>query len=126
MPKRIVAINDDTIFLNLLHELLSEEGYEVELCKEGTNSYPTVRDLNPDAIILDIRMENPEAGWQLLEILKLDPTLTAKPIVVCSADVVQLREHAAFLESKGCAILAKPFDLDDLLSLLERLVGRPE
>lgn len=126
MAKRIVVINDDTTFLNLLHDLLSEEGYDAHLCKEGTASYPRVRALDPDAMILDIRMEHPDEGWQMLEILKLDPVLTAKPVIVCSADIPALQDRSAFLKTKGCEILPKPFDLDDLLTLLEQLVGGPE
>ncbi len=126
MAKRIVAINDDTTFLNLLHDLLSEEGYDTRLCKEGTSSYPEVRELDPDAIILDIRMESPDEGWQMLEILKLDRVLTTKPIIVCSADIPGLQERSTLLKTKGCEILPKPFNLDDLLTLLEQLVGGPE
>ena len=126
VAKRIVAINDDTVFLNLLHDLLTEEGYDTHLCKEGTASYERVKKLDPDAMILDIRMEHPDEGWQMLEILKLDPVLTTKPVIVCSADIPALQERSTFLKGKGCEILPKPFDLDDLLALLRQLVGGPE
>jgi len=126
VPKRIVAINDDTIFLELLRDLLSEEGYDAHLCKEGAEAYQRVRGLDPDGIILDVRMESPETGWKVLELLKLDPRLTAKPVIVCSADQAQLQDRAAYLESKGCYVLPKPFDLDDLLGLLQQTVGGPE
>ena len=126
MAKRIAAINDDTIFLELLHELLVEEGYEAQLFKEGEAAYQRVREFDPDGIILDIRMENPETGWHLLELFKLDRALSKKPIVVCSADLPQLQERALYLKSKGCEVLAKPFELDDLLVLLEQIVAGPE
>ena len=126
MAKRIVVINDDTAFLTLLQELLSDEGYETHLCREGANSYRQVLELNPDGIVLDIRMDSPETGWQVLEMLKLDPKLTKKPVIVCSADLPQLQERAVYLKSKGCDVLAKPFDLDDLLTLLRQTVGGPE
>lgn len=126
MAKRIVAINDDTTFLNLLHDLLTEEGYDAHLCKEGAGSYPEVRALDPDAIILDIRMDSPEEGWKVLELLKLDPQLTKKPVIVCSADIPSLQERSAFLRGKGVETLPKPFDLEELLTLIERLVGGPD
>lgn len=126
MAKRIVAIDDDTVFLNLLHDLLTEEGCDTHLCKEGTASYAEVKKLDPDAMILDIRMEHPDEGWQMLEILKLDPVLTTKPIIVCSADLPALQDRSTFLKGKHCEILPKPFNLDDLLTLLRQLVGGPE
>lgn len=122
MGQKIAAINDDTVFLDLLHELLSEEGYEVHLFKEANNAYERVRELKPDGIILDIRMDHPVTGWQVLELIKLDPALTNIPVVICSADLIALQERAVQLQSKGCEILPKPFDLDDLLGVLRRVV----
>lgn len=125
MAKRIAIINDDTAFLNLMHELLTDEGYEVQLFREANRAYEGVREMRPDAIVLDIRMESPATGWQVLELLKLDPVISATPVIVCSADVTALQERAAHLHSKGCEVLAKPFDLDDLLTMLRRLLQIP-
>jgi CheY-like chemotaxis protein len=125
MPKSIAVVNDDTVFLELMRELLDEEGYDAHCFNEGAHAYEKVRDLNPDAIVLDIRMEQPASGWQVLELLKLDPALTKKPIIVCSAAMNELQERATFLSSKGCMVLPKPFDLDDLLGLLQRSIGGP-
>ena len=124
MATRVAVINDDTAFLELMYELLLEEGYEAHCYKEGVAAYEQVRKLDPAAIILDVRMGSPETGWQVLELCKLDRTLSKKPIIVCSAAVSELQAHAPYLQSKGCMILAKPFDLDDLLVLLAQAVGR--
>ena len=122
MDQKIAAINDDTVFLDLLYELLTEEGYEVHVLKEANSAFERVRELKPDAIILDIRMDHPVSGWQVLELIKLEPALTNIPIVICSADLIALQERATHLQSKGCEILAKPFDLDDLLGVLRRIM----
>ena len=68
-------------------------------------------------------MGNDVAGWQLLEYYKLEPALTKTPIVVCSADIQALRDRSTHLQTKGCAILPKPFDLNDLLALLDKILG---
>lgn len=125
MAKRIAVINDDTAFLELMSTLLSEEGYEAHIFRESKSAYQEARELGPDAIILDIRMESPATGWQMLELFKLDPVLARVPIIVCSADITALQERAVHLQSKGCDLLPKPFDLDDLLNVLGRLVGPP-
>jgi CheY-like chemotaxis protein len=124
MTTRVAVINDDTAFLELMDELLLEEGYEAHCYKEGVAAYEQVRELDPDVIILDIRMGNPESGWQVLALFKLDRVLSKKPIIVCSAAVSELQAHAPYLQSKGCLMLAKPFDLDELLGLLAQAVGR--
>jgi len=113
---RIVVINDDTDFLSLMSELLSEvEGYEVQVCREGNNAYRFVKEQQPDLIILDIRIEGQELGWTILECLTLDPLTRPIPMIVCSAAIRDLQAHEPMLERYGIDVLTKPFDLDALL-----------
>jgi CheY-like chemotaxis protein len=70
-------------------------------------------------------VESAVTGWELLELFKLDPRLSTLPFIVCSADVPALGERATYLKSKGCDVLAKPFDLDDLLAVVEKRIGGP-
>jgi len=125
MSTRIAVIDDEQVFLDLLQELLSDEGYEPHVFPDGAAAYSRVRDLAPAAIILDMRMESPTAGWQLLERAWQDPALLSTPMILCSGDLPLPRERAADLREHACAHLAKPFDLADLLALLERMTGGP-
>jgi CheY-like chemotaxis protein len=116
MPQPLIAImNDDTDFLSLMHELLTGEGYRCLICKESTRVYPLIKEQHPDLVILDIRMGTPEAGWQVLELLRLDPTTAHMPVIISSADSVFLRAKEEALRALHCDILEKPFDLDALL-----------
>jgi DNA-binding response OmpR family regulator len=76
-------------------------------------------------VILDIWMETPEAGWQLLELLRLDPATATLPVLVCSADVVFLRAKEAQLLAEGYGVLVKPFGLDALLARVAALLPPP-
>jgi DNA-binding response OmpR family regulator len=121
MSTCIAVIDDDRACSELLHDLLSEEGYAVHLFPDSATAARRLRDLAPAAIILDVRLENPTAGWEVLADLRHDPVLHATPVLVCSADLSALQERAADLEQQGCTILAKPFDVDELLVLLQHL-----
>jgi CheY-like chemotaxis protein len=113
---RIILINDDTTFLDLMHDLLEKvEGYEVMFCKEGDRAYEFVRAQQPDLIILDIRMGGEETGWMLLELLTLDLQTRPIPIIVCSAAIRDLQEYQPLLDQFGIGVLPKPFDLEVLL-----------
>jgi len=121
----IAVANDDTDFLALMGELLTDEGYRVSIHRVARDAYDEIKAMVPDLIVLDIHMETPEAGWTLLELLTLDPALAAIPVLVCSADVVALRAKAENLRAHGCDALEKPFDLDDLLAKVRlMLAGR--
>ncbi len=122
---RIAVINDDTAFLSLMEELLEQdEGYDVVVCREAGNSYQFVKDQHPDLVILDIRVGHEENGWQILELLTLDPATRPIPVIVCSAALHSLAEHQPLLEQYGCDMLAKPFDLDALVAKVQAALGR--
>lgn len=116
MSARIAVVNDDTEFLELMRDLLELEGYTVLTLKVALRAYAGLKADLPDLIILDIRMETPEAGWQLLELLQLDPATTRIPVIVCSADAPFLRAKEAHLRERGCRTLEKPFLLEEMLA----------
>jgi two-component system response regulator GlrR len=117
---RIALINDDTTYLELMHDLLAtEEGYEVLICKESDNAYRFVKEQRPDLVLLDIRMGGEEAGWMILELLTLDPETRSIPVIVCSAAIQNLRAHEPLLKNFGVDVLPKPFDLEVLLEKVQ-------
>jgi CheY-like chemotaxis protein len=116
---RIAVINDDTALLDLMHDLLeNEEHYAVLIGREWDRAYELVKEAQPDLVILDIRIGGEEHGWTILNLLTLDPATRPIPIIVCSAAVQSLHEHQEMLSKFGIHALAKPFDLDTLLSTI--------
>ncbi|HEU5327701.1 MAG TPA: response regulator [Thermomicrobiales bacterium] len=119
----IAVMNDETAFLQLMHDLLTGEGYRCIICKEGDKVYPLIKEQQPNLVILDIRMGTPETGWMVLELLRLDPATASIPVIVCSADTVFLRAKADALRDLNCDILEKPFDLDTLLEKVAAMLA---
>jgi len=114
--QRIAVINDDTHYLQLMHDLLEEEeGYTVTICKEADDAYGFVKETHPDLVILDIRVGHEETGWLILNLLTLDPATRPIPVIICSAAISSLHEHEELLKKYDCDVLPKPFDLDTLL-----------
>lgn len=123
---RIAVVNDDTVFLDMMAAVLRERGWDVDVCREGDEAFHFIKRHPPDLIILDIRMESPETGWTVLELLTLDPETSPIPVIVCSAAIVDLREHEGVLRKYGIAVLPKPFDIATLyLQVEEALQTRP-
>src|SRR5438552_15182623 len=103
---RIAVVNDDTVFLDLMRDLLEqEEHYEVLICKEWDNAYQFVRDQQPDLIIQDIRIGGEERGWTILNLLTLDPLTRPIPTIVCSPAIPWLHEHQEWLSRYGLRAL---------------------
>jgi CheY-like chemotaxis protein len=121
---RVAVVNDDTVFLDLMRELLEqEENYEVLICKEWDGAYQFIRDTRPDLIIQDIRIGGEEHGWTILNLLTLDPETRPIPVIVCSAAIQSLHEHQEWLTQYGIRALPKPFDLDTLLNSIEEMLA---
>jgi two-component system, NtrC family, nitrogen regulation response regulator NtrX len=115
---RIAVLNNDTAYLELLYDLLSDEGYDVLLWKEGSNAYQELEKELPDLIIFDIGIEQPENSLSILELLKLDSRTCAIPVIDCSADVQALHAIEEDCHEHTVRTLPKPFDLDDLLWMI--------
>lgn len=123
--RRIALINDDTTYLELMQDLLQEqEGHEVLVCKVSSEAYDLVKEQRPDLVLLDIRMETPEGGWTVLELITLDPQTRHIPVIVCSAAIADLQQHERLLNELGVDVLPKPFDLETLLEKVEAALSK--
>jgi two-component system, OmpR family, response regulator VicR len=121
---RIAVVNDDTVFLEMMAAVLQEQRYEVRIYREAHHAFEQLRADLPEVIILDIRMETPESGWNLLELLTLDRATNRVPMVVCSAAIHDLRSHQEWLNDHGIQVLPKPFDIEELYACVERALGK--
>ena len=126
MSVRIMVVNDSREILELFEEILTDEGYEVDLYSYGLHDLVEVKESRPDLIILDYLIGDEGYGWQLLQKLKMDRDTAHIPVIVCSAAVKQLRELDAWLAEKGVGVVFKPFDIDDLLVAVRKVLeGTP-
>lgn len=119
--KSVLVVDDDDAIRDMVAETLQYEGYAVEVAENGAEALERLRQKQPDAIVLDLMMPVMD-GWQFVEALRELDARAEVPIVVMSA-AHQLHETADRLLAKGVrAVLAKPFDLDALIGVIERYV----
>ena len=127
MSKPVIAVvNDDTQFLRLMEMVLASAGYETLIFFEGSNAFEQIKSHLPDLVVLDIRMEHPESGWIVMDLMRLDPATASIPVIVCSADHHQLELKEEHLESKQAGVLRKPFDIEDLLTKVAEYLQSPD
>jgi CheY-like chemotaxis protein len=117
--KHIIVANDDTTMLDLMQELLTDEGYRATVIRESPKAYVLIKELMPDLVVLDIRMGNELSGFELIGLLTLDPATDRIPLIVCSADSQALKEHGDQLAHQNIPVVPKPFNLDDLLTAIK-------
>jgi CheY-like chemotaxis protein len=69
-------------------------------------------------LILDVIFGRSASGLRLLDQLGADPERADTAVIVCTADNVTLRAHEDVLRERGIRVPGKPFDVQDLLVLV--------
>jgi CheY-like chemotaxis protein len=109
----VVIVDDEPHIATVLRHLLEDEGYRVEVARNGDEALESIRREPPDLVLSDVMMPGLD-GWGLARALRSDPALRAVPVVLMSAGTAKEgadRLYAAFVR--------KPFDLDEILQLVE-------
>jgi CheY-like chemotaxis protein len=116
----VLLIDDTQEILDLMAELLEEEGYRVT-CSQALLDITKVKALAPDVVVQDLLFEGmQETGWKFLELVRLDPELARIPLLLCTAAVQMVRdpEMAEHLDQLGVRVVLKPFTIEELLRAL--------
>jgi signal transduction histidine kinase/DNA-binding response OmpR family regulator/HAMP domain-containing protein len=114
----VMVVDDDTASRELLIAALRKAGWRAAAVECGAAAIALARDLNPQAITLDIAMPQMD-GWTVLTALKADPELALIPVIVVT---VSADRSVAF--SLGAAdFKTKPIERSRLNSLLNNLLA---
>lgn len=114
--RRILAVDDDKDILEILQYILEDSGYEVETLSDGHFLFEKIKAHAPDLILLDIMLGNLD-GRELCKAVKTTDETHDIPVILISAS----HTVSDSMNKKGGpnAFIAKPFDIDDLLSAIK-------
>lgn len=120
MPLRVVIAEDEAIIRMDLRETLEEEGYDViGETGRGDQAIELVRALQPDLVILDIKMPGMD-GIEAARIINGEKICGVLMLTAFSQrEVVEQARDAGAL-----AFLVKPFQKSDLIPAIEVAMGR--
>jgi CheY-like chemotaxis protein len=122
----VLVADDDPGIRMLLAEVLSDEGYGTVPCRSEEEAIETLQTSIPDLAILDMQMEDILSGLRVLTYIRNDPALTQMPVIMYSANSVLLRTLIPQIEARDAVALAKPFNIDALVTLVRSLLDRRE
>jgi CheY-like chemotaxis protein len=121
----VVVLNDTQEILDLLRELLQEEGYRVTTVVETLN-LAQLKAAKPDVIVQDLLFEGmQDKGWKFLTMARLDPDLAPVPLILCTAAISVIRDEtmAEKLRRLRVRVVLKPFDLEELLDVITEVLA---
>ncbi len=117
---RVLVVDDEPMVRDTLGQMLSDEGYVVDLAIDGESALDRVHAARPDAILLDLMMPGMN-GRQFLQTLRDDPSYEKVPVLVMTA-VHGLEVNLATFGASE--VVEKPFDADELLNKVALAVYR--
>jgi two-component system response regulator VicR len=122
MASRILVIDDDHDIVDLYRLIFEEAGYEALFAFSAFEEVSAIQQLHPDLILLDAKLGSDNGGLLLLEQLKLHHATQAIPVLLCTAADEVRRQHEESLRDRRIPILAKPFDIENLLHMVQQLL----
>lgn len=108
---RVLIIDDKESNIDLLHQLLDNQGYkEVASLTDSRLAMEKIDSFNPDILLLDLMMPF-ISGFEILKLIQNNPTHYSKlKVLVLTADVTLPTKQKA-LSLGAHDFLTKPFDL---------------
>ena len=119
MKKRILVVDDERWFTNLLEYSLEHEGhYDVRQHNDPVRALQAMRDYGPDLVILDIMMPHID-GSELAARMKFDPMLADVPVIFMTALVTDEDAPDGLVKRGGHTFLPKDVSVSRLLECIE-------
>jgi DNA-binding response OmpR family regulator len=118
MGKKILIADDDPGILDAIEAMLNFKGYDVVTTSDGDSLLEITTNL-PDLFLLDIWMPG-LSGIEICKALKNNPKTAHIPVILISAS---LNVAKAATEANADNFIAKPFEMRELMSKIEQLVG---
>ena len=117
----VLVIDDEITIVEMLSALLEGEGLQVKTAYNGQEGLEHLAKVRPSIVVSDVMMPVLD-GWELCRRMQADPRYQSIPLVLMSA----LRTAP---DLEGChysALLKKPFELDEMLHTITRLLRANE
>jgi two-component system alkaline phosphatase synthesis response regulator PhoP len=122
--RKILVVEDEPDFLELLRIHFKDEGFAIATAKNGVDAVRKARSLQPDLILLDVMLPELD-GFAVCEILRNDTTTASIPVIMVTGLCGQLTRCAG-IESGATEFVTKPTSPEAIVSKVkETLQSRP-
>ena len=118
--RRVLIVDDDPDFVDVLEHRLTAEGYAVIRAPDGDAGLDAIRTEHPDVVLLDVQMPN-RTGLQALEALRQQPETWRLPVVMVSARSDSATVFRA-MELGALDYICKPVSLRAVVAVIQGCV----
>ncbi len=120
----VLIVDDDLRIIRILSTYLQMEGFAVETAMNGENALGCIEERLPDIVILDVMLPNVD-GIELCRQLRQHHKWKSIPVVMFSAKS-ESGDIEAAMAAGATRYVTKPSTLQDLVSVVSDVLGRPQ
>lgn len=120
--RTILIVDDDHSVADTFSRMLKLEGFTVVAALSAEAGLELADNVQPDAILLDMRMPI-TSGLQFLRLIRARPHLAHVPVAIVTGDYFLSESIQQELKSLRAALRFKPMWLEDLIALAKTLVA---
>jgi len=117
--KRILLVEDEPVISRLCAKILTSEGFDVDVERDGRNAKEAANNKNYDVCVSDIRLPG-LTGIQLHELFKANQPQLAQRMLFMTGDTMNANVQS-FLQESGIPCLMKPFSPEDLITAVRHI-----
>jgi DNA-binding response OmpR family regulator len=118
-PVTILYVDDEDALRTLVKNQLISEGYEVETADDGDTAISLLKSRQFAVVLLDVRMPRVN-GMEVLKFIRTQ-NIASRVIMLTAVDDLSVAIESVKLGAND--YLTKPYDLNILLSAIERVVA---
>jgi len=122
MTKKILIIDDDPAFLNLVEQVLTQKGYEVLKASSGREGLRLIFDQRPDLVLLDVMIPGVD-GWQVCSRIR---EISDIPIIMITGRHKSEEDIVRGLDYGADDYLTKPLGSRELVARVRAALRRAE
>jgi DNA-binding response OmpR family regulator len=111
----VLIVEDDKDTSLLVAMNLKKRGYEIVEAQTAQDGLDLLKRHGPQLLVLDVKLRG-SSGWDLLEAIDRDHTLTKLPVITMTASTFEKLDAYPYPNIVGR--LTKPFEVTDLLRLV--------
>jgi DNA-binding response OmpR family regulator len=118
--KKILIIDDEVKLGVMISRILERKGYQTFMVHDGLEGLELLKQLRVDLVLLDVMMPGMN-GIEVCHQIRNTPSFAAIPVLIMTA-YQPINAYKKYLEAGADLVLYKPFEVDELLQKIGRLL----
>lgn len=118
--KKILIIEDDELIIKILTFILSKEGYQLSIIRDGLTAIEQLQTINPDMVITDLLLPY-KSGLEIISYVK--GNFKKKAVIALSSLGEQENSVSEAFKLGADDFISKPFNPNELILRVKRLLS---